>query len=234
MTKAKNYDEILKCAFQEYVEERLESNIYRDDEFETSKNFEKKMSKMLKSENSLYHKVTLTKARKVICILVAILILLLSSLSVGAVREFIADFFVKSYSDHDTLTAMLENKENYPTEIKEYYEIGYVPKGYTLASEDMTNIFIHCIYADKSGNDIVFSQETTSIFNWNIDNEHSKKHMETRNGQEYVVYISEYEYIEMPRITIFWNNGKYIFSLSANLPKETMFDLCDSLKIKKS
>ena len=54
MVEIKDYDSILKQAFREYMDNLLESDIYRDDEFETSVNFEKKMSKMLISHSSLY------------------------------------------------------------------------------------------------------------------------------------------------------------------------------------
>ena len=41
--KAFDFDEILRQAFHEYMDEKLGSSIYRDDEFQTSKSFEKKI-----------------------------------------------------------------------------------------------------------------------------------------------------------------------------------------------
>lgn len=43
----KNYDEILKTAINEYVEEKSESDVYCDDEFRTSDKFEKKISNLI-------------------------------------------------------------------------------------------------------------------------------------------------------------------------------------------
>lgn len=219
------YEDALRQAFSEYMHERLCSNIYREDKFVTSKSFDKKMSKMLKSEHSLYHKATLTRARKILCVAAVILALLLSSLSVGAVRDLIANFFVRQYSDHNTMSANTE-ETGYPDKLEEVYELGYVPDGYKLQDEIITKKDATYLYFNDK-NAIAFTQSTKDYFDVNVDNEHSRHVTETYNGQEYYfVYSDEGE------IEIIWDNGRYVFLLFANLPKETMLDLCNSLKIR--
>jgi hypothetical protein len=226
-------DNILRQAFQEYMEEKLDSNIYRDESFSTSKSFEKKMSKMIKSEHNVYHKMTLTKARKALCVAIAIIILLLSSLSVGAVRDFIANFYIQHFDTHNTLTAMLDDNENYPTKIEKVYKLSSIPKGYELSYEDITDNDVSYLYSNSEGKNMLFTQDIKSIFDIDIDNEYSNATAEVYQGQLYFVNVFDSDYAEGARVTIIWDNGSYIFCLSAELPKETMLDLCSSLKIEE-
>lgn len=232
MVEIKDYDSILKQAFREYMDNLLESDIYRDDEFETSVNFEKKMSKMLKSEHNFYHKVTLTTFRKVICIAIVIITLMLSSLSVGAVRDFMVDFFIEHFSVYDTVTSTKEEIKEHPKTLEKIYVLEDIPQNYVLADESLIDNDITYIYIDDEGKDIVFSQSTYDSFVLNVDNEHTKKYSETVNGQEYMVNVFDSEDLIYPRITLIWDDGEYIFCLSANLPKEDMYNLCNSMKIK--
>lgn len=59
--------------------------------FETSDNFEKNMKALIKEQKHPYLKMCKTKKGKTFIVLVAILIFALSSLSVGAVRETVAN-----------------------------------------------------------------------------------------------------------------------------------------------
>lgn len=225
---------ILKQAFQEYMIERLKSDIYRDDSFKTSKSFDKKMAKMIKTEHNVYHKMTLTKARKILCVAIAIIILLLSLLSVGAVREFIADFFIQHFENHNTLSAMLDDKENYPEKIEEIYELSYIPYGYELLEEDVTYNDISYVYLNNEGKSMLFTQNTKGSFNINIDNEYSNATTEVYKEQLFFVNVFYGKHSDDEVVNIIWDNGSYVFSLSAELPKETLLNLCSSLKIKRS
>ena len=230
MNSSQNYDVILKEAINEYMDDILESQTYREDKFSCSDKFEKKTSKLIKSNYSYYHKLTLTKARKIVCIIIAILLLLLSSLSVGAVRDFIADFFIEHFSVYDTVSPKQDKVENYPKTIESVYELGHIPKGYSLVDKSKMDNSITYIYSDKSGNTLVFSQDTQEIYSSNIDNEHSSKYSETIEGQEYLINIFEDSELEKPSITVVWDNGEYIFTLFGNLTKKEMIDMCKSLK----
>lgn len=227
MAEMDMYDDILRQAFHEYMDERIESDIYREDEFETSEAFEKKMAKMIKSHYNIYHKITLTRVRKVLCIAAIIVALLLSSLSVGAVREFVANFFVSHFSDHDRLTA---NKEEgtYPTKLEELYELGYIPEGYGLADKSVLDNGAIYIYNSENAS-MMFVQSTMEAFSTVVDNEFTTQSTEVYNGQEY--FINDHN---DGSYTFVWDNGRYIFELSAGLPKETIVDLCNSLKLNKN
>lgn len=219
------YDNVLKQAFHEYMEEQLESDIYREDEFSTSEKFEKKMEKMIKSEHNVYHKVTLTRARKILCVAAIIIALLLSSLSVEAVRNLIANFFVEYFNDHNTVASNTEGSL-YPTELESIYELGYIPDGYKLLDEDLTSDNEVCIYVNGNGDSLVYEQNVKKNYSINIDNEYTTQSIEMHKKQEFYIYnYKNQEY------NIIWDNGEYVFSVSGKLPKNELLKLCYSLKI---
>ena len=47
------------------------------------------------------------------------------------------------------------------------------------------------------------------------------------DGQEYLLFESDTD------VTCIWDNGRYILSISGNLDKETVIDLCKSTKLQK-
>ena len=110
------------------------------------------------------------------------------------------------------------------------YDLGYIPEGYELQDESVTSNDATYIY--RSRNDLfMFSQITKDSFPSNLDNEKSSVTTEVYKRQEY--YINDYKYDnDYHIITVVWDNGEYIFELSAGLPKETMLDLYTSLKVK--
>lgn len=229
MNDMERFDNILSQAVSGYINNWMFSDEFREDEFKTSKSFEKKMSKMIKSQHNVYHKLTLTRARKALCAVAIIIALLLSSLSVGAVRDFVANLFVKHFNTHDSISANTE-EGTYPTKLEKIYELGYLPEGYKLADKSVTDNDATYIYNSKNDS-LLFVQSTKDAFASNLDNENSSTVTENYKGQEY--YISDFKYDNNSHIiTVVWDNGKYIFELSAELPKKTMLDLCNSLKIK--
>ena len=219
------FDNILSQAIAVYMNEWLFSDEFKEDKFNKSKSFEKKMSKMIKSQHNIYHKLTLTRVRKFLCIAAIIIALFLSSLSVGAVRVFIANFFVNHFSTHDKLSANTE-EGSYPTELEELYELGYIPDGYELADESILDNSATYVYVSGEV-PLIFEQTTKDMFSFGIDNEFTTKTTEVHNRQEY--YVNEHN---DGSFTFIWDNGEYIFDLTAYLPKEAVFNLCNSLKIK--
>ena len=104
-------NETLIKALEIYENKMLSSVDER--EFETSEKFEKKMRTLLRAQTSVYRRVTLTKTRKVITAFAAALIILVSALSVGAIRETILSFFVER-GDVRVIEYNTENGKDYP------------------------------------------------------------------------------------------------------------------------
>lgn len=85
-----NNNEKLKNILQQSVDDEFK-DVSDEPPFETSDKFEKNMKALLEEEKHPYLKMCKTKKGKTFIVLVAILIFALSSLSVGAVRETVAN-----------------------------------------------------------------------------------------------------------------------------------------------
>lgn len=221
-------EKALKQAFLETADERIFSKLNLSFDYETSKSFDKKMKKLCKKYNHISFKLTYTSARKVICILAAILILMLSSLSVGAVRDIIKNFFVEHFSTHATFQYKNNsNNKDYPKTIETYYQID--PKsGFKLVEESKTKLSAVSYY-EKGENDIFMIQWAKDEFDVDIDNEHSEYRVEIIDGQKYFII----SYYGKKGYGFIWDNGEYIFDITSNLDKKELLNLCKTLKVKK-
>ena len=227
MTESR-FETVLTQAFHEYVDEKLENNSYNSEEFKTSAKFEKSIKRMIKNKGSIYYRLTFTRGRRLLCACIMIIILLISLFSVSTVRELINNFIIEHFSNHDSITYSESSEiKKYPSRIEKYYVPSYIPKGYKLADKSIIDNDATYTYLGKN-KAIVFSQGTKEGWGTSVDNEKSKATVETINGQDYYINYSD----ELGS-TIIWNNGEYLFSLSAELPKDTMLNMCKSLKIKK-
>lgn len=231
MTDTKNIDKLLSQAFHQYVDEQLTEEFSNVLVFETSASFDKKISRAIKSEHNYYYKFTLTRARKILCACIIILIIMLSLLSVGAVRDAIAGFFVEHFSDHDTISVISETEAKRPTKIEKVYVPTYIPKGFELMDEDISDAGVTLIFVN--GNDtIIYNQYLADRIGVGIDNEHSTKTVEEIDDQKYFINTSKIE--DDIHTSIYWDNGEYLFELSAELPKNIVLNMCKSLKIKEN
>lgn len=221
-------EKALKQAFLETADERIFSKLNLSFDYEPSKSFDKKMKKLCKKYNHISFKLTYTSARKVICILAAILILMLSSLSVGAVRDIIKNFFVEHFSTHATFQYKNNsNNKDYPKTIETYYQID--PKsGFKLVEESKTKLSAIAFY-EKNNKDIFVSQWVKDEFDVDMDNEHTEYRVEFINNQKYFVFSSD----DGKQSGYIWDDGSYIFNIYGDLNKKELLNLCKTLKVKK-
>ena len=222
-------DTLLYDALEIYNNEWVTSEEFNKEKFETSEKFNKKMQKMIKSRTNIYHKATLTGLRRAVCVIAAILTLMLSTLSVGAVRDAIKDFVFKAFSTHDSIKSNHSATKDYPETLEKIYELGYVPDGIELAEEIKTETSVNYIYMSDI-HYLCFSQYTKNGWAVGQDNEHSVKTNEIIDGTEYVIYSSTIS----SDISVYWNDGEYFYSLDSTFDKKTTMDLCKSLKVKEN
>ena len=221
--------ENLKQAFLIDITEEF-SNIPDDLPFEPSEAFKRKMENLIKRSRKPYYKYTATGLRRAVCVIAAILILMLSSLSVGAVRDAIKEFFITHFSDH----AIIEHKNHIENQIVDSenkinneYELGYIPKGFELAESISENGFVNKVYI-KEEYYIMFTQTPAEEYSPNVDNEQSTMDYETYDGREYLVHQTGIDY------TFIWDNERYVFDVSANIDKNEIIKMVKSLKICKN
>ena len=221
-----SFEKLVSVAVCDYAEERLSGTLYNEGEFVFSNEFEKKMQKMLKSEHNVYHKLTLTRARKVICLAAIITAALLASLSVEAGRSIIANFFVDSSQDHDTITVKNNDIAVYPEKIEKKYMLTALPKDYKLIDEDLSDDCALLTYSNGES-EFTFDQYIKADYEADIDNENSENTEVVYNGQKYLVSVMESE--EYISTDIIWDNGEYVFMACGAFPKDKMLKICDSL-----
>ncbi len=224
-------DEILVQALGVYEKAWLENTQFDESEFNPSEKFKKKMNRIFKSYDNVYYKMTLTKARRIAVIVAAIIAIMCSSLSVSAVREALSDFFIKTFSTYDLIEPDTKTVEenNPPQYLEKIYELGYVPEGFELVEESITEGGAIYVYVSDNKR-IIFSQFTKYGLGMGIDNERSIKSYEVIGNQSYIVYIST----NSSDITVIWDDGEYLFALDSNLSKEETINLCTSLKVKEN
>lgn len=224
-------ENILKQALIETSDEMI-LNEYSDCEnvtFKPTETFNKKAKRLCNSYDKMTFKLTYTRARKAVCVFVAILILMLSSLSVGAVRDALANFSIKHFSNHAIVTynEPTTKTNQYPKTIEKVYEIDSIPEGYSLIDCAVTDISADTIYLSNNGQ-IFLQQVVKDKYDTRIDNENSSISHETINGKEYIIQKNKIS----KDFTLIWDNGEYIFSITSNLDKDSIIKICESLKIK--
>ena len=222
-------ESVLKQALTQTADEMIFNEFFdcENVSFTPSNTFNKKIDKLCKSYDKITFKLTYTRLRKTVCVFVAVLIILLSSLTVGAVRNAIANFFVEHFSNHAVVTynEPTAKAEQYPETVEKVYELDG-SYGFELVDFDKAANIVYSFYT-KDEYAIVLKQYTKKSYSENIDNEQSKIDYETINGREYIVKKIESQY------DIIFDNGEYIFSITSNLDKDNIIDIFESLKIKK-
>lgn len=201
-----NTDLILKEACR-----RAELNIAEQDsirlsempDIETSKDFDRRVDKIIRRMKTGKYK----KTRKVlrVFILVAILIVTFSITATGVdpLHERIRNFFIETFSDGSTI----EFKDNSMTRGTLYSEYTYIPEGYEIVTHEKGKTFEKYTFGDGNGNQIF----CTSRVN---DNSFSMLNTENVMSEEVVVnkmtavYYSQDEFNQLV-----WMQGEYHYSV---------------------
>lgn len=146
------------------------------------------------------------------------------------VEEVFAEYVNVGFSDDDKGNVSFndkENNDNHVTEIEEVYKLSYVPEGYELIDEAVSDAYVIYTYMDEHGDIIAFDQyplgSSTSI---NIDNDTDDVTVIEHNGVEYYIRVTEItqHYV--------WRDDKYSMTLvlSKNISQEDALKIIDGIK----
>lgn len=197
-----------------------------NDEHEFSDKHNKKMKKLIIRQSRPYFKLISTAGRRAACVIVATVVLSASALSVDAVRGAVYDFVMENFADHSVIATESGTDDGYPTSIEEKYYISKLPAGFEQTQYGETDNSISVFYSNgKKG--ILFDQNVKGDHKIYMDNERTDFTKIEIDGQEYLLFESDTD------VTCIWDNGRYILSISSNLDKETVIDLCKSTKLQK-
>ena len=120
------------------------------------------------------------KMRRIIAILVAATLLLTSCGIIfrNEIREIFEEFFVRLTYDKETESNDL---------IEEVYYLRYVPDGYELKREVITNVFAQYVFEKQTENFIEFEQHLITSSNYYLDNKDG--HSQIKEIENYSVSI---------------------------------------------
>ena len=225
MTDCSLYLEALQKVFNEEFEKDMNELDQMEDHVFSVKH-EKKMKKLIKRQKKPYFKLICTGGRRAACIIAAIFILSASALSVEAVRKAIFDFIISIFSDHNVITVEEGTDSGYPEKIEEEYDFSELPEGFEREYYEKTEASVSSYYSKKD-KFIVLRQNIKATYKNIYDTEHMY------NVQIIQELNQEFYIIEREKSNIIiWDNGKYVFTVSSNIDKNDMIEMCISTKIK--
>lgn len=128
---------------------------------------------------SNYKRVWAPKMKRIIAIIVAAALLLTSCGIIfrKEIREIFKDFFVSlTYEANDKSEGIIED----------IYILGYLPEGYVLENEDISNTLVRYQWGNSSGDKLYFEQRTLTRSDYFIDVE--KGYSKIAEIEEYDIY----------------------------------------------
>lgn len=164
------------------------------------------------------------RAKRIIAILVAAAILLTSC---GIIfREGLREIFEDIY-----VAVTYETKNTIEEFISEVYAPTYIPEGYSLKGEWLSDGYTEYFFSDENGDEIYFKQGIIDEFKIVMDNESG--YSETRSIGSYELY---YRVTNSSRTYhhYVWHNEKYLMKLttSEEFSNEELLLILDGIKVK--
>ena len=190
-----------------------------------SRKFEKEMAELIKTGKPKQRKMTSNRGKRILVIAIAAaLALVATACAVPEIRESIAGFFVKIFSDHAEYSDPAITRDR----IDEEYCLNPIPEGFTLLSEEKADDFVEVIYTNNEDNIIMFRQSAKDTNNDMVDNEHGEFYESEIGGKTVLIHISE----EGAKGA--WVENGYYFSIDygSSIDSKTFETWIESVRIK--
>ena len=217
-----------KALWQAFEEKRNEELALCEPSFEPSARHLHKVSRILgvdvqKEEGRrYYHK------KRVLSLILAAVLLLVSAVTVYAYRGAILGFIEKIFDDHvevgfDGVPA------DAPTVIEKVYELGYIPQGYHETGRLVTEFEANYYYEHAEGKTFGFNQYLLKQFFIYIDNERGDVQIKKYGERDVYCYISERECLFL------WRDAEYAFQIFTSVPlsEEEILKTMDGIRTKQ-
>lgn len=221
---------ILKMALEEAQKKELDK-LPNEDELlkvqEISPRFEAKMNKLIKETKHKYISVIGLQIRRGTFIACMILAMLTTCMSVKAIRMPIIKFMIQVYEKFSSISFEGEEKETLPGKVEVFYEPQTIPSRYKLVSEDRMGTLYQLIYANDTGDEIIYEQFTLKTVNLNIDTENTSIEKVLVNGNEGIYYSNKNTNV------IIWSDNQYAYQITGRIPRSQVESMALSVQIKK-
>lgn len=222
----KEFDMLIKQAIAEHIDEYIpESEIdYTPHKF--SKEFEDKMNKLMGKPTTARH---ITHKKIITYIAVAIVTASIVTLCTGAAREAFVRFITNIFQTHTEVISVTD--KDAPLDFSDKYEITANMTEFELVSTS-ENVFTREYIYQNEHCTIIFDQHIKEYYDVTENTEGYDMEAISINGSEgYYIDLSD---LYSKRIA--WDNGDYIFSISATydeayqFSKNELFEIASSVK----
>ena len=175
--------------------------------------YEKGIAKLFdKMRGDRYHRFTKNTAR---IILIAAILLAIATVTLAATvgREFI----VQKFSDFSTYS-VINNSD-----VEKVYdiEIGYMPEGFELEKNYITDNYKACGYSNDTKWINIYKTKIDSKIEF--DTEYKNKDSVIINGYDGVYYSDASDFNG-----IVWNNGYFIYRIQGNISKDELIKIAEN------
>lgn len=200
----------------------METNIsiFSEDLFEPHvflKKFEKRMSRLIKSEKSFYFPAVKTPLRRLVTVAITIIVLMsVMTVSVSAFRDAFIGFIARIFDTHTEVRTIDDG--NAPSSIEDVYTIT-APEDFELVyADDVLTNQLCCSFSYVNNNEyVIFTQFVKSEYDVNVNTENnSTEYIEINGYDGYIIDLGNDEYF------ISWDNGDYVFDITGSIIKDAL------------
>lgn len=215
-------EESIKMFGDQYIDIPEEAWSYTH---EFSPKFEKRMQKLIRQQRRFYYPLVKTPIRRLVTIAVTVIIALsVLTMSVGALRNAFFQFLTEVFHTHTTV--MSSETDDSPTDFRDVYEPTELPDQFELIQKNDSFVdipYLLLIYK-KDDQYIIFHQWLKSRYDIAINTEQDKADPIEINGFEGFMLNTG------GNCVITWDNGDYIFEIVANIGKDALISLAESVQ----
>ena len=218
-------NENFKKALFDALTSDYENSIPTIEEHIFSPKFEKQMKRLINRRNKPYYRIINTVGKRVACI--AIVILIISSvtvMSVEALRNAVADFFVRMYEKFSTVQSV-DDDDVSPKTIEDIYEITYDLSEFIIDYDYLDDYSRYITYI-KDDFVIYYEQYTKEMYDKNVNTEDAEISTLLINGHEAVYFQDNHQ-----NYNLIWDNDDYIISIGTNISKDALIEIAESVQI---
>ena len=216
--------ELFKQALSEGLDNHFQSEIDNCSENIVCSRKHRIAMKAIINGHNTNRKVWAPRTRKIVAILVAAALLLVSCAIIY--RNEIRDFIEEIYESFAIVT--YSEGENDEKELEEIYELTYLPEGYSLENSEASSNVTRTVFSNSAGDTILFDQCILDSANFYLDIENGYTLvMDIENPEVYYKNAQNRHYY-------IWNDGKYAmtFISTFELSTEELQLMINSVKIK--
>lgn len=216
-------NEVFKKAIDEALTQKfIDSVPLIDTPHVFSREFERKMSKLIRLRKKPFYMIINTAGKRAACLIIGILVIAMTTImSVEALRTAFFNFFIEFFDDYATVHSV--ETENTPENIEDIYDITYDLSDYTIALQDYNNLYRHLIYNNKEYSIDFFQSVKKS--GYSINSEKTFISYVTINEYQALYYTDNHNYNY-----IMWDNGYYLITIGSNISKDELIKIAESVQ----